>query len=94
MFDNIGSKIMKLAKVLCWIGIILSVISGIAIMAGAASYNTYGYSSSSGGANIIVGIITIVLGCLFSWIGSFFTYGFGQLIENTDYIRSNTQRKD
>lgn len=92
MFDNIGSKIMKLAKVLCWIGIILSVISGIIIIAGGANNSrVYGYNS---GPSVLTGILTIVLGCLASWIGSFFTYGFGQLIENTDNIRYNTQRKE
>ena len=88
MFENIGSKIMKLAKVLCWLGIIASVITGIAII-GASSYNRY-----SSGSSILAGILTIVFGCLLSWIGSFFTYGFGQLIENTDHIRYNTQHKD
>lgn len=87
MFDNIGSKIMKLAKVLCWIGIIVSIISGVVIIAGGnRSYNS--------GASVLSGILTIVLGCLFSWIGSFFTYGFGKLIENTDSIRNNTQRRE
>ena len=87
MFDNIGSKIMKLAKVLCWIGIIASIVSGIVIISGGSrSYNS--------GAAVFSGILTIVLGCLFSWIGSFFTYGFGHLIENTDNIRYNTQRKE
>ena len=94
MFDNIGAKIMKLAKVLCWIGIILSVISGITIIAGGAnlSRSAYGsYGTVTSGNAVLVGILTIVFGCLISWIGSFFTYGFGQLIENTDYIRENTK---
>lgn len=41
---------------------------------------------------VIIGIVVIVFGCLMSWIGSFFAYGFGQLIENTDEIRKNTSR--
>ena len=102
MFNNIGSKIMKLAKVLCWLGIIASVIAGILIMVVGANINasvsrSYYYSSSNSNSNgsfILTGFLTMILGSLFSWIGSFFTYGFGQLIENTDYIRNNTQRKD
>ena len=86
MFDNIGGKIKKLAKVLCWIGIIFSVILGVLMMVSGGSYSRYGYSSSGGG--VLAGLLTIVLGSLLSWIGSFFTYGFGQLIENTDDIRS------
>ncbi len=93
MFDNIGSKIMKLAKVICWIGIIGSVILGIATIGTGISSSRYSYGSGSTGAAIFAGILTIVLGCLLSWIGSFFTYGFGQLIENTDHIRRNTEQK-
>ena len=88
MFDNIGSKIKKLAKILCWLGIIISVISGIAIMAAGNNYSYNSYSSSgSTVGGVVGGILTIVLGSLLSWISSFFAYGFGQLIENTDRIR-------
>ena len=48
----------------------------------AASQSRY-----DAGAGILSGIVIIIVGCLASWIGSFFTYGFGQLIENTDRIR-------
>ena len=41
---------------------------------------------------LLLGIIVIVFGCLVSWIGAFFAYGFGQLIENTDEIRKNTAK--
>jgi hypothetical protein len=32
------------------------------------------------------GILIMVLGSLGSWIGSFMTYGFGQLVENSDIL--------
>ncbi len=91
MFSNIGGKIKKLAKVLCWIGIIISVISGIAIIAsGGRSGGSYVYGGSSvsinGGAAVIAGILFIVLGSLLSWVGSFVLYGFGQLVENSDKL--------
>ncbi len=97
MFDNIGGKIKTLAKVLCWIGIILSIILGIIMIIGGAnvaSNSSYGYSSRSSGttgASVLVGILTMVLGSLGSWISSFFAYGFGQLIEDTEAIRRNTK---
>lgn len=72
MFVNIGAKIKMLAKVLCWIGIVASVIGGIAIMAG------------TGSSGVLPGLLTIVLGTLFSWIGSFVLYGFGEMVENSD----------
>ncbi len=93
MFDNIGGKIKTLAKVLCWIGIILSIILGIVAIIGGASQSSssYGYSSRSSGASVLGGILTMVLGSLGSWISSFFAYGFGQLIEDTEAIRRNTK---
>ena len=96
MFNNIGKKIKTLAKVLCWIGIIVSVLSGIVIMAASGqisdSYNSYSYNYNSAGLNIssgaavVAGILVIVLGALFSWIGSFVLYGFGQMVDNSDKL--------
>lgn len=70
MFDNIGKKIKTLAQVVCWIGIIASVIAGLAALA----------------VSILSGLLIMGLGSLASWIGSFLTYGFGQLIENSDIL--------
>ncbi len=81
MFNNIGSRIKALAKVICWLGIIISVITGIiGIINGTEQ-------------SIVSGVITIIFGPLASWLGSFFAYGFGQLIENTDEIRKNTSER-
>ena len=70
MFENIGGKIKTLAKVVCWIGIIVSVILGLGLLS----------------RNAITALLFIGIGSLGSWIGSFMTYGFGQLIENTDIL--------
>ena len=40
MWENIGRKLQSLAKVLCWIGIVISVISGIVIMAQSNRYQS------------------------------------------------------
>ena len=98
MFNNIGGKIKALAKILCWIGIVASIITGIAaisagtntLMANTVMVNgSYAYVSGPA-----VGITIIIFGSLASWIGSFFAYGFGQLIENTDEIRKNTAPRE
>ena len=94
MFNNIGGKIKVLAKVICWIGIIFSVISGIVIMTGGRNTHLTVNGSYFSASSALIGILTIVVGCLVAWIGSFFAYGFGQLIENSDIIRNNLQRKE
>ena len=38
---------------------------------------------------MLLGILTIGLGLLGSWIGSFFTYGLGELIETTKELNQN-----
>ncbi len=94
MFNNIGRKIKVLAKILCWVGIVLSVITGVAILASGSYTHLTINGEYTTVSNVPAGILTIVIGCLISWIGSFFTYGFGQLIENSDIIRNEMQRKD
>ena len=76
MFDNIGEKIKTLAVVTCGMGIIASIIGAIALWMQDSRYNPTAFS----------GVLVLVLGSLASWIGSFFTYGFGELIENTNTI--------
>ena len=71
MYNNIGKKIMGLAKFVAWIGIIGSIISGIFIISAGSQ----------------IGFLTIVLGSLVAWVGSFVLYGFGQLIDDTSSIR-------
>ena len=82
MFDNIGRKIKGLASAVTWIGIILSIISGISML------------SSSGGLLAIPAILVMALGSLFSWLASLTLYGFGQLIENSDIIAEEYNRKN
>ena len=78
MFNNIGKKIKTLAAVICWIGIIFSIIGFLVML-------IYGAVEEEG---LFIGLsfAVLVVGGFGSWIGSFFTYGFGQLIENSDKI--------
>ena len=82
MFENIGRKIKALAKVICWIGIIASVVVGVIIIYDW-SVQSYRYRDS---AELITGIVVIILGSLLSWVGSFVLYGFGELVENSTFI--------
>jgi len=78
MFNNIGGKIKTLTAVCCWIGIIASVITGIILMCLDEDL-------------ILFGILTATAGPLFIWLGSFFSYGFGQLVENSDILAGRQQ---
>ena len=96
MFNNIGHKIQKLAKAFWWIGIVFWTITGLALMAGGSSvtYRLNGeFVRANSGAGVVAGILTIIVGVLVSWIGSFLLYGFGQLVEDTHAIRANTEGK-
>ena len=77
MFDNIGGKIKVLAIVGCWIGIISSIISGIAMMVEDEDL-------------VFLGFLVMAIGSLVSWTSSFVLYGFGELIENSEATNSNT----
>ena len=80
MFENIGNKIMLLAKIIAWIGIIISIISGFVIMASQEQF--------------FLGVITGGLGALCSWIGSFMIYAFGQLVDDVSAIKEKTLKNN
>lgn len=80
MFNNIGAKIKGMAKFFCWIGIIISFVAGI----GQVSFG-YGY-----GGLVALGIVTIVVGSIASWLGSLVMYGFGQLVDDVSALRNAT----
>ena len=83
MFKNMGKKIKVLAQVMMWIGFSLWCIAGLVMIANGVMMLEWG---PQGIVMIVVGLIMIGLGFLFSWIGSFITYGFGQIIDNTDKL--------
>lgn len=77
MFTNLGGKLMMMAKILCWLGIVASVIAGIVMLA-----------TSRGNAGMIVGgILVIVIGSLVSWIGSWAMYGLGEVVKEAEQLR-------
>lgn len=76
MFENIGKKIKGLATFICIAGIFISVALGLVIC------NT----------NTLTGILVWIIGCLASWIGSFFMYGYGELIDKTTDMSENINR--
>ncbi len=88
MFKNMGGKIKKLAKFLCWVGIVLSILSGVGMIAsamdGAGAIYVEGIGYVENGAVLMMGLgaAVAVLGSLFSWIGTMYLYGFGELVQN------------
>lgn len=81
MFDHIGSKIKTFARVICWIGIVASIVCGIVFLLNGSAYG------------IVTGLLTIVIGSLMSWLGSFMTYGFGQLVDNSDKLVAHMENQ-
>lgn len=69
MFNKIGEKIKILAIVICIVGIIASLFVGMLFIADN---------------EFLLGITTIVVGVLASWVSVFVLYGFGQLVENSE----------
>ena len=88
MFDNIGKKIMVLAKAIAILGIIASVIISINLFVQASNLSSYYYSESKSSLNTIAWSI-LIGGSLGSWIGSFVLFAFGQLVDNTADIKQN-----
>ena len=79
MYSNIGKKIMTLA-----------IIVAIIMMIGSAGFGIYLLIEDM----TTVGTVTMIFGPIVSWIMGFFLYGFGRLIDNSDYIAFKMGRRD
>lgn len=91
-FKNIGRKLMSLARVMMWIGIVCSVIMGLCVILAPDMLNvTYNGSpvEINSGARIISAVFIILIGSILSWVGEMATYGFGHLIDTVDKIKNS-----
>lgn len=75
MFNNCGSKIKTIAIIFFVLGLLGSLIGGIAMM----------------DADEVTGIIILLAGVVFSYISSLMLATFGEIAENTAAIARNTQ---
>ena len=76
-YSNVGGKLKIFAKIIFALDTALTVLLGIAILILAEESNT-------------MGLFFIILGPVFSWLGSLVLYGFGELVERAAEIAHNT----
>lgn len=86
MFDNIGEKIMILAKVTAFVGIAACLIGAIVLWTQASELSSY-YESGAKTTFNIAGWGLFIGGSFGSWVGSFAMYAFGQLVDDTADIK-------
>lgn len=80
-YENIGNKIKGLAQMAFVVEAIAAVITGIALMASDEDM-------------ILYGLLVLIAGPIIAWVSSWLLYGFGQLIENSDIIAAEYNRKN
>ena len=81
MFDNIGVKIQKVAKIITWVNIVISIIGGIALFFCGILIDEMLWL-------ILLAPIEVLLGCVMAWLSTIILYGFGKLIEDVEAIRN------
>lgn len=80
MFDNISAKLKVLAKVVFIVGILASCASGIVV-----------YCLDFDFLFFLIGLGTAVGGSALFWVWGALIYGFGELIENTSYLKKGSE---
>ena len=88
MWENISDKIKILAKIIAILGIISSLIAGIIFTNQGFIINK---ESEGGELYLLIGFVIIIGGSIFSWVASWFMYGFGDIIEKITAIELNTR---
>ena len=82
MFNNVGGKIKKIAKIFCWLGIIGSIIGGISMF------------ESFYELSVLYGFLVMIVGSIISWLNSLLFYAFGELVEDIRAIRNKEGTTD
>lgn len=86
MFSNIGNKIKGYAKFVAWLGIFLSILSGIILFFyGLFNIENFWYF-------MLLGPAAAILGCILSWLSVIVFYGFGELIDTTTTINKKMDK--
>ena len=86
-FGNIGKKIKDLAFFVFAIGSILCIAAGIIIF---ATVDSTRWISN----NWYIPVLLMVVGPVLMWLGSLFTYGFGELIENSSKLAAGSKEDE
>lgn len=81
MFTHIGSKIKALTQCAFVLSSLTSIIAGFYLIS---------YRSDS----ILTGVLLIVVGPLAAWLGSLFSYAFGEMFENITVIAELMAKAD
>ena len=74
MFEDVGKKLQFIAKIVTWIGIALSIISGMVVIVNAIDNNQGGLA--------LVGLLFMGVGSLVSWLSSLVFYAYGEIVDN------------
>ena len=82
MFSKIGKKIQTLAKIFFGIGIGISILVWLVLLATGIANEELGL--------VAYGILALIVGILSSWMGNVLFYGFGRLIENSEILANRT----
>ncbi len=88
MFENVGSKIKKIAKLLFAIGVVLSVLLFIIMLILAIPSIDYG-DGALGIILLLIGIFSLIIGPIISWLSVLLLYAFGEMVEKTVSIENS-----
>lgn len=85
MFNNIGKKIMKFAKVIFWVVLIGGIIASAGSAYEMAKVNT-----------LLVGVVVFIplaaVSVFAAWASTLVLYGFGQLVDDTHEIKGKVEK--
>ena len=86
-YDATSQKLLKLAKYLLLIGVILSVVVGILVFTGSQTVSGL-LSEDSATENYVKGILIAAIGSMVAWVFSFLIKSYAKLVQDTSDIRN------
>lgn len=86
VFDRVGDKIKKIAKIVFWIGAVLAGLSFMLFV--FIGYNVPNIMMIC----LVVGLVVSFIEIFFAWLGCLYVYAFGQMVDDTELLKNTAGR--
>ena len=81
LFNDIGVKIQRVAKVIVWIYIVISFVGGVSMFfVGIFDFRNSFYLA-------LLSPVAVLTGCLYGWLSVIILYGFGKLVADVEELK-------
>ena len=93
MFEDVGKKIMMLAKVSFWVDIVgIAIVFFMVMLPAAQEYDSFWHEVTYNSRMVSLFLLICVAAGFATWVMNWFLYGIGQLVDDVHSMAHSTKQ--